>query len=262
MFYEDTMESKMTFWDSLILGSIQGVTEFLPISSSGHLVIIQSLLGINQPGNDFEILVHIGTLGSVLYVFKNDILDILGNLKQKSTIIFIELIIIGTLPAVFIGLNFKDQIALLFENITNVSVALIFTGIVLISTFFLKRKDLENNFSKAFLIGTFQSIAIIPGISRSGMTISIAMLLGLSPKNAAKFSFMLAIPAISGAGVITALDTTSGFLLPYQILLGGLISSFFIGILSLNILLKLLEAGKFHFFGVYCFIVGLLTLVI
>ena len=94
MFYENTMESKMTFWDSLILGSIQGISEFLPISSSGHLVIIQSLLGINQPGNDFEILVHIGTLGSVLYVFKNDILDILGNLKQKKTRVLLEICII------------------------------------------------------------------------------------------------------------------------------------------------------------------------
>ena len=158
----------MTFWDSLILGSIQGITEFLPISSSGHLVIIQSLLGINQPGNDFEILVHIGTLGSIFYVFQNDILEILGSLKKKSTINFLNLIILGTLPAVLVGLNFKDQIALLFENITNVSVALIFTGTVLISTYFLKRKDLENNFSKALLIGVFQSIAIIPGISRSG----------------------------------------------------------------------------------------------
>lgn len=252
----------MTFWESMILGSIQGVTEFLPISSSGHLVIIQSLLGINQLGNDFEILVHLGTLGSVLYVFQNDILELLRSLKKKSTIIFIELIILGTLPAVFVGLNFKDQITLLFENIANVSVALIFTGIVLVSTFFLKRKNLENNFTKAFLIGIFQSIAIIPGISRSGMTISIAMLLGLSPKKAAKFSFMLAIPAISGAGILTALDTTKGLLLPYQVLFGGFISSFLIGILSLNILLKLLKAGKFHFFGVYCIIVGLLTLVL
>ena len=166
----------MTFWESMILGSIQGVTEFLPISSSGHLVIIQSLLGINHLGNDFEILVHLGTLGSVLYVFQNDILEILRSLKKKSTIIFIELIILGTLPAVFVGLNFKDQIALLFENIANVSVALIFTGIVLISTFFLKRKNLENNFTKAFLIGVFQSIAIIPGISRSGMTISLSLI--------------------------------------------------------------------------------------
>jgi undecaprenyl-diphosphatase len=256
------MESKMTFWESLILGSIQGVTEFLPISSSGHLVIIQSILGVNLPGNDFEILVHLGTLGSILYVFQSDILEILRSLKKKSTRLFIVLIILGTLPAIFIGLNFKDQIALLFENITNVSVALIFTGIVLILTFFLERKDLENNFSKAFLIGVFQSIAIIPGISRSGMTISIAMLLGLSPKKAAKFSFMLAIPAISGAGILTALDTSNGFLLPYQVLFGGFISSFLVGILSLNILLKLLKAGKFHFFGVYCILIGLLTLVL
>lgn len=252
----------MTFWDSLILGSIQGVTEFLPISSSGHLVIIQSLLGINQPGNDFEILVHIGTLGSIFYVFQNDILEILGSLKKKSTLNFLNLIILGTLPAVLVGLNFKDQIALLFENITNVSVALIFTGTVLMSTYFLKRKDLENNFSKALLIGVFQSIAIIPGISRSGMTISIAMLLGLSPKKAAKFSFMLAIPAISGAGILTALDTTNGFLLPYPVLFGGLISSFLVGVLSLKILLKLLKDGKFHFFGVYCVLIGLITLIL
>jgi len=161
----------------------------------------------------------------------------------------------------------KEQASRLLMNkfkfaIEGVLFALIFTGIVLILTFFLERKDLENNFSKAFLIGVFQSIAIIPGISRSGMTISIAMLLGLSPKKAAKFSFMLAIPAISGAGILTALDTSNGFLLPYQVLFGGFISSFLVGILSLNILLKLLKAGKFHFFGVYCILIGLLTLVL
>ena len=256
------MECKITFWDSLILGSIQGVTEFLPISSSGHLVIIQSLLGINQPGNDFEILVHLGTLGSIFYVFQNDILEILRSLKKKSTIKFLKLIILGTLPAVLVGLNFKNQIALLFENITNVSFALIFTGTVLVSTYFLKRRDLKNSFGKAFLIGVFQSIAIIPGISRSGMTISMALLLGLSPKKAAKFSFMLAIPAISGAGILTALDTTNGFSLPYSILFGGLISSFLVGVLSLKILMKLLKDGKFHFFGVYCVLIGLLTLIL
>ena len=113
----------------------------------------------------------------------------------------------------------------------------------------------------AFFIGLAQSIAIIPGISRSGMTISTAMLLGLSSKNAARFSFMLAIPAISGAGILTLMDFNGGFDLPSEVIFTSLLSSFVVGIFSLKLLMSLLNVGKFHLFGLYCLVVGFITLI-
>lgn len=247
----------MTLFESIILGTIQGLTEFLPISSSGHLVLFQSMMGIKQPGNEFEVLVHLGTLGSVLFVFYKDIFNLLRTLKLKSTRHFILMVILGTIPTVVIGLTLKNFIASLFENINNVGIALIFTGFFLISTFFIKRKNLKNSLKKSLLIGICQAIAIIPGISRSGITISCALLLGISPKKAAQFSFMLAIPAISGAGILTALDINSGYEISSSIAFGGIISSFFVGVISLKWLLRLLQTGKFHFFGFYCIAIGL-----
>lgn len=251
----------MNILESIILGSIQGITEFLPISSSGHLIIFQSLLNVEQPGNDFEVLVHLGTLGSVIFVFYKDIFDLIKNIQLKESQNYIQMIVLGTIPAIIIGLYFKSHIHILFEGINNVAVALIFTGSVLIATFFIKRKDYKISFKTAFFIGIAQSIAIIPGISRSGMTISAAMLFGLSSKNAARFSFMLAIPAISGAGILTLMDVNGGFNLPPVIILSSLLSSFIVGILSLKLLLNLLSVGKFHFFGLYCLFIGLITLI-
>jgi undecaprenyl-diphosphatase len=250
----------MTLFESIILGTVQGLTEFLPISSSGHLVLFQSILKIEQPGHEFEILVHIGTLGSVFFIFYKDILDLLLTIKSKKSINFVTMIIIGTTPTVIIGLGLKDKIAILFENVDNVGFALIFTGIILSLTFFIKIKRNDNSFIKSFFIGLCQAIAILPGISRSGMTISCALLLGLSPKDAARFSFMLAIPAISGAGLLMVLDLDSSFQVPYEIIVGGVMSSFLVGILALKLLLGLLQKGKIYFFGFYCILIGLITI--
>jgi len=251
----------MTIIDGIILGAIQGFTEFLPISSSGHLVLVQDLLGIKQPGNDFEITLHIGTLCSILVVFYKDIKDIILTVSSKETQKYILLILIGTLPAVVIGLGLKDFFEQLFDDLIIVGFALIFTGLVLMSSFYFKRNNKEHSIVTSFLIGLAQAVAIIPGISRSGMTISCALLLGMSPKHAAKFSFLLAIPVISGAGLLMATDIETGFNLGLSTSLAGLITSFCIGIISLKWLLGWLEDGKFHYFGVYCFFIGIFTVV-
>ena len=180
----------MNIIEALILGSLQGLTEFLPISSSGHLVLGQRFLDLSLPGNFFEVLVHIGTLCSILGVFRNDILKL----------------VMGTIPAVLIGLTLKDKIGQLFEHPFAVSYSLIATGLWLIMTKWFVNKHSSINLKNGFLIGCAQAVAIIPGISRSGATIGAAMLLGISPEKAAKFSFLLAIPAISGAGLLTAID--------------------------------------------------------
>jgi len=252
----------MTLIEATILGIVQGFTEFLPISSSGHLVLGQAILGIEQPGNEFEILVHLGTLASVLVVFIDDIKSLLLSLTSKKTQTFILFILIGTLPAVAVGFGFKDLLESLFENVTAVGGALVFTGLVLYGSSFANRKDNDHTWMTAILIGCAQAVAIIPGISRSGMTISAALFLGLSPKEAARFSFLLAIPAISGAGLLTALDVSGGFQMSMTVALVGVISSFAVGVVALKWLLGWLEQGKFHYFGIYCLVVGLITSVI
>ena len=249
----------MTISEAIFLGIIQGLTEFLPISSSGHLVIVQSVLGVVQPGNEFEILVHIGTLMSVLVVFKTDILELLIDMRSKNTQKYISYIIIGTVPAVFIGLGYKDFIGSLFNNLRIVGTSLIFTGLVLFSSQFAIKKDLKQSIYTAFLIGCAQAIAIIPGVSRSGMTISMALILGFLPREAARFSFLLAIPVISGAGILTMIDlngSSNDFILTGII---GMSSSFLVGLVALKWLLGWLEKGKIYYFGIYCILVGLVT---
>ena len=250
----------MDLFDSICLGIIQGLTEFLPISSSGHLVLGQSVLGINQPGNEFEILVHMGTLASIIYVFFNDIKNIIFSLHTRETKRFILFIIIGTLPAVIIGISLKETIKSFFENLFVVGVSLTFTGLILFTSSYFKSFNNRFNYLNAFIIGLVQAIAIIPGISRSGMTISCALFLGINPKNAARFSFFLAIPVITGAGLLMALDINNDFHIEIPVAIGGFISSFFIGILSLKWLIGWLQNGKFHYFGVYCLLAGLLTI--
>jgi len=249
----------MTIIEATILGIIQGFTEFLPISSSGHLVLGQSILGIEQPGNEFEILVHMGTLMSVLVVFCDDIQSILTSLGKRSTQQFIGFVLVGTVPAIIIGLGFKDVFESLFENVTAVGGALMFTGMVLYGSSLVARKDKTHTLLSSIFIGMAQAVAIIPGVSRSGMTISTALALGLSSKEAARFSFLLAIPAIAGAGLLTALDVSGGFQLSMPVAIAGLVSSFVVGVVALKWLLGWLEQGKFHYFGYYCIAIGFLT---
>ena len=251
----------MTIIEAIILGIIQGLTEFLPISSSGHLVLSQEILGIKIPGNDFEVLLHIGTLCSILFVFSNDIKNILFTLSSQKTQKFILMIFVGTIPAVIVGLGFKDGIERLFDDIIVVGFALVFTGIILIGSFYFKSENKKNTIIKACLIGIAQAIAIIPGISRSGITISFALFLGLDARQAAKFSFLLAIPVISGAGILMATDLRDGFSINIYTATSGLITSFFVGMVALKWLLAWLEGGKFHYFGIYCFLIGIFIVI-
>ena len=245
--------------DAFILGVVQGIAEFLPISSSGHLVIMQSILGIEQPGNTFEIIVHLGTLASIIVVFFKDIKKIVSSFYKNKNRKFIYCIIIGTLPSIFVGLGFKNQIQSLFEDVFAVGIALIFTGLFLFLSRYIKEQDKELSIAKATIIGLSQSVAIIPGVSRSGMTITFALLLGLSSKEAAKFSFLLAIPVILGAGLITMMDINNGFSISMDTVLIGFFTSFITGILSLKWLLKTLEKGEFYYFGLYCIVLGVIT---
>ena len=254
----------MTIFDAVLLGIIQGLTEFLPISSSGHLVIGQKILGISVAGNVFEVVVHLGTLCSVLIVFMPDIMQLIKSLKSVSTQKYIFTIALGTLPAAIIGFLFKDIMLEAFENIKIVAITLVITGTILLTTRFIKTQLRDVSISNGLLIGIAQAMAIIPGISRSGMTISIGMYLGIVPEKAAKFSFLLAIPAIVGAGLLTGMDSinSSEPTLSWSILIVGFVSSLLIGLVSLKWLLRLIQSGKFHWFGVYCILIGITSWII
>ena len=252
----------MTLLEAIILGIIQGLTEFLPISSSGHLVLGQYVLDIKLKGNSFEIVTHLGTLVSVLCIFWKEILSLILDITDKNNRKYIFYLILGTIPAVIIGFGAKSYISELFESVQLVSIALMVTGLILFFSKKVKNNSLQIDSKKAFLIGITQAIAIVPGISRSGITICTALALGMSGKNAAKFSFLLAIPAISGAGLLLALDPQSDItFIPLTSLIMAFMSSFIVGYICLKWLLSLLESGKFHFFGYYCFMIGLIVLV-
>ena len=248
----------MDFLDALILGILQGITEFLPVSSSGHLVLGQKLLGINVPGNAFEVILHIGTLMSILVVFYPDIHRLLSAIKDYHTRTYIFTLVLGTTPAIIVGLSLKDQIALMFDNAHSVALALIVTGIILISSKWFLNKKSDLTLIKGFNIGLAQALAIIPGISRSGVTICTGLTMGLSTKEAARFSFLLAIPAISGAGILTAMDIDK-ISLGMDVIFVGFLSSFLVGWAALKWLLNLLKTGKFHWFGVYCLLLGIIA---
>ena len=251
----------MTLFEAIILGTIQGLTEFLPISSSGHLVLGQMILDVKIQGNEFEVVTHLGTLVSVLCIFWKEILSLILNITDKNTREYIFYIILGTIPAAIIGFGAKSYISELFDSVQLVSVALMVTGLILFFSQKVKKNSLTIDANKALLIGITQAIAIIPGISRSGITICTALALGMSGKNAAKFSFLLAIPVISGAGLLLAFNSQSNItLIPLTSLIMAFLSSFIVGYICLKWLLSLLESGKFYFFGYYCFLIGLIVL--
>ncbi len=251
----------MNIYQSIILGIVQGLTEFLPVSSSGHLVIIQSIFkNFKQPGISFDVFLHFGTLFSVLIYFRNEILDIL-RLKNKK---WIFLIIIATIPAGIVGILFKDFIENLFNNPILVAYALIFTGIILYCSDKIgsENKDDSNiTFVDAAIIGIAQAFAIIPGISRSGSTVSVGIFCGLKRDVAIKFSFIMSIPAILGAVVLSLKDFSSINFSLYGIYITGFFSSLIVGLLSLKLLTILTKLKSLKFFSIYCWCIAVGVLI-
>ncbi|MFQ5752168.1 MAG: undecaprenyl-diphosphate phosphatase, partial [bacterium] len=209
----------MTGWEAVLLGIIQGLTEFLPVSSSGHLVLGKAILGIHINGIAFEIVVHFGTLFAVVTVFKNDLIKIFNaftssliskfktnevrnsNAVSPDGLHLLVLLIIGTLPGAIFGYLFRSTFESFFTNPQFVSGALLITGIILFISKFAKEKSRQLNYSKSFMIGMVQVGAFFPGISRSGATISAGLLLGIQPIESARFSFLLAVPLILGVSL-------------------------------------------------------------
>ncbi|NCO12695.1 MAG: undecaprenyl-diphosphatase [Candidatus Pacebacteria bacterium CG_4_10_14_3_um_filter_34_15] len=259
----------MSFLNAVLLGIVQGLAEFLPISSSGHLVIAEHLLGVQQASVFFDVFLHFATVLAILIYFKKDILSI------KLT--EIKLIIIGSIPAAVIGILFKDQIEMLFESVAIVSAMIIVTGIINLVTDrkLNNRAKIKNSDEKqvslkeigvkeAFIIGIFQAIAIIPGISRSGSTVAGGILQNIDRVKAFRFSFLMVIPVILGATLLQLIevyDTGLGSLNFGVLFVGGL-TAFTFGFLSLKVFEYVIKKARLELFGYYCISFGLLSLLL
>lgn len=259
----------MNLFDLLILAVVQGIAEFLPISSSGHLVLFGKWLGIEKAQGSLNIMLHAGTLGSIVVFYFSRILRLLE--KDRRVI---PLLIVGTIPAVVIGLYLKKYHESILVDPWIAASMLLVTGGILIASYFLPKRDgieySDAGYSTALLIGVFQAFAILPGISRSGSTIFAGQLFGLKRESAGTFSFLLAIPVIAGAVVLELKDmlgaeeikSTSGSGdASIGLLFLGAFVSFVVGYFSLIWLVAFIQKGKFHWFAAWCIPFGIFALV-
>ena len=254
--------------ETIILGFIQGLTEWIPVSSTGHLKIAEYFLGVELP-LFFDLIFHVGTLIVTLFFFFSDIKKIIHSLhnwefKSESGKI-IPLILIGTMPTAIIGFLIVQYFDAYFNNLFLITSAYFFCGIVLYLSKIGKNKKNEISYFDALKIGIFQGIAVIPGLSRSGFTIAIALLLGIKKDISFKFSFLLSIPAIIGGLVLTIfeqiLNQSYIQVNPGDILIGITVSAI-VGYFSLKLLKKSLEIAKFHLFAFYCWFLSFLLIIL
>lgn len=259
----------MSLIQAIVLGTVQGLTEFLPVSSSGHLILLQRLLGFKGPEVLFDTFLHLGTLVAVCVVFRGDLSNMGRSLfrhdwTSQDARLFL-LIVLGTIPTAAIGLVFRDLFEKLFSEVVLAALMLIVTGCLL---FMADRVGNSKKFLKtigkadAFIVGVVQGLSIVPGLSRSGSTISTGIFLGLERNMAARFSFLLSIPAIAGAGIlqVSGLRELDGHLiLPLAV---GVITSAVTGYVAIRMLLGLVVRRRLSFFSYYCWIVGLGVLLI
>ncbi|UCH01428.1 MAG: undecaprenyl-diphosphate phosphatase [Candidatus Bathyarchaeota archaeon] len=249
-------------WKAVFLGFVQGFTEWLPISSSGHLVIIQHFINVKMPLS-FDVALHVGTLSSVFWFFRKDIAKIFSRLIKldfKSYEGKLACYVIwGTLPLLIIGFVFHDFVAKLFTNLFVVGISLLITGAMLYPVKFTNNEKLLDG-KKAFLIGLAQSVALIPGISRSGFTLSVGCRLGLNRETAFKFSFLMAIPAIIASSIFEFLTQTPSEMDLVVTGIGMVVASV-VGYLSIKVFNKIMLKNRLNLFAYYCFIVGFVTLV-
>lgn len=266
----------MTNIQAIILGIIQGITEFLPISSDGHLELFKHLLHTEATQNlTFDIVLHGATVLSILVVFYKDIIALLKNFfknplpSANETSHYTWLLLISMIPVGIVGVFFKHWVESFFDgNIKTVGIFLIINGFILFLTR-LQPAQARTNFTvtDALLIGVAQAVAVMPGISRSACTVSAALLRGIDKKQAVKFSFLMVIIPILGANVLelkdameysnTVKNITTEPITPYIL---GAITAFFTGVFACNLLIKIVQKGKIAYFSIYCFVVGLLAI--
>ncbi|RAP52371.1 MAG: undecaprenyl-diphosphatase [Methanosphaera sp. rholeuAM270] len=266
---------------AIILGAIQGLSEFLPISSSGHLALLPHILGV-ETGLAFDTVLHIGTLVAIFSFFWKDIINLIKGfilsiidltegydkfiqeLKSVPEKRFAWLILIGTIPTGLIGILLKDAIESIFRGTISIGFFLIITGLILYyserhSSGKITAKDMS--FKQAVIIGLCQGLAVLPGISRSGATIASGLCLGLEREYSARYSFLLSVPAVLGAGLIQVKDIAT-IDISITVMLAGFVSSVIFGYLAIKLLMKMIKGWSLDIFAYYCWIVGILTLIL
>ena len=261
----------MSVIEAIILGIVQGLTEFLPVSSSGHIELGKAILNINTADNLlFPIVVHGATALSTLIVFRKDIFDIFKGLLQfrnNESFNYVLKILISVIPVGLVGIFFEDRINALFTgNVVFVGFMLVITGILLTFTYYAKNTTQKVSYDRAIIIGVVQALAILPGISRSGSTISSALILGVDKEKATKFSFIMVLLPIIGATFLKLNDysdnpTLSSGIGPHGLIIGFL-AAFLSGLLACTWMIKIVKRGKLIYFAYYCFFIGLISIVI
>jgi undecaprenyl-diphosphatase len=241
----------------IVLGIVQGFTEFLPVSSSGHLVVIQKLWAISEPAVALDVVLHLGTLFAVAVFFFSELLKALRSLKT------IALILVVTLITGSIALAGKDFFEALFSSPKAVAIGWIVTGIILLATRkFSQGKREALNIKDALALGLAQAAAVIPGISRSGATISTLLFRKIEPRTSFNFSFLVSLPAVLAAAILKSREISALAKIESQNLALAFICSFLCGLFALRMLKKVLAKARFHYFGYYCLSMAIITLLL
>ncbi len=251
----------MNLWESIVLGVVQGATEFLPVSSSGHLVLGQELLGLRLPGIGFEVAVHLATLISIAWVYRARIATLGAGAisRDRDALYQIGLLFVATIPAGVLGVLFGDWLEARFDAPHVAAIGFLVTGAILMSTVIPMRKKPTGApvLKVAVVMGLAQALALFPGVSRSGSTVAAALWMGVAPVEAAAFSFLMALPAIGGAAVLKAPDLFAGPVgMTTPVLLAGSLASALTGILAIRTLVALLKRQDFHRFAWYLWPLG------
>jgi len=243
--------------EAIILSVIQGITEWFPVSSSGHLALMQQFFGFQNLS--YDVFLHFAGIFAVLFVFKREVLKLLS--FNKVSLKYIGLLILALIPAGLAGFLLSDWIENLFSNMTYLGIFFIISGLVVYSSkFSIERKsDISNK--DAWFIGLLQALAILPGISRSGMTISAGLFKGISKRAAIRFSFLMSIPLILGASVLKTKDLIVSNI-DISILIISFIITFLVSLITIKLLIKIIKSDKFYLFGIYNILLGIVVLII
>jgi len=259
----------MSYLEALVLGIIQGLTEFLPVSSSGHLELGSAIFGVDSDKHLlFTVLVHGATALSTIIVFRNDILNLLKgtfNTRWNSEKEYVLMIIVSMIPVGIVGVLFEEEIEAFFGGrVLLVGSMLLITGLLLLFTHFKNPGEKNIRYVSAFLIGIAQTFAIMPGISRSGATIATALLLGIEKNRATRFSFLMVLIPILGASFLKLknyIETPETDSIPALILLTGFLAAFISGYVACRWMINIVRKGKLIYFACYCFLIGLASII-